>query len=402
MVSTPQIHENIVAAWRAGEEKIRCKIILVKCDGTVTILKCKWPCGSVYEGHWTVDGSVCAGDYVDRAILNGKVAGKYHDGSVYEGDLKDGKLHGKGIFKWVSGSVYKGDWKDDKRHGKGTYKYARGIYEGDWKDDKRHGKGTIKWECGNVYEGEWMDGKLHGKGTLKYANGGVYEGRWKDGRKHGKGTLYEGRWKDDRKHGKGTLKYANGDVYEGRWYRGGTSYEKGIYKDAKTMKLTPREQNIQVLSKKVLKKTIESEYSLRYHIDTFGERLRRIRSLYLLLLRNRIELTAPQFITDANHNVHELPLECPANRGWKLTKDAFYKAVDVKQYIRENIREGNHPKYYNPRLALVTLTKWQKHVHAIVLNDAISYYKKVPNKMPIEVKSRIVSYLITPYILPHL
>ena len=380
MVSTPQIHENIVAAWRAGEEKIRCKIILVKCDGTVTILKCKWPCGSVYEGHWTADGSVCAGDYVDRAILNGKVAGKYHDGSVYEGDLKDGKLHGKGIFKWVSGSVYKGDWKDGKLHGKGTY----------------------KWECGNVYEGEWMDGRKHGKGTLKYANGNVHEGRWKDGRKHGKGTLYEGRWKDDRKHGKGTLKYANGGVYEGRWWRGGTSYGKGIYKDAKTMKLTPREQNIQVLSKKVLKKTIESEYSLRYHIDTFGERLRRIRSLYLLLLRNRIELTAPQFITDANHNVHELPLECPANRGWKMTKDAFYKAVDVKQYIRANIREGNHPKYYNHRLVLVTLTKWQKHVHAIVLNDAISYYQKVPSQLPTEVKSRIVSYLITPYILPHL
>lgn len=317
----------------------------------------------------------------------GNGAYKYADGGVYDGDWKDGMRHGKGTYKYAWG-IYEGDWKDDQRHGKGTIKWGRGgsVYEGDWKDDERNGKGTYKWECGNVYAGEWMDGWMYGKGTFKYANGNVYEGRWKDGRKHGKGTL----------------KYANGGVYEGRWWRGGTSYGKGIYKDAETMKLTTREQNIQVLSKKVLKKTIESEYSLRYHIDTFGERLRRIRSLYLLLLRNRIELTAPQFITDANHNVHELPLECPANRGWKMTKDAFYKAVDVKQYIRENIREGNHPISYNPRLVLVTLTKWQKHVHAIVLNDAISYYKKVPNKMPTEVKSRIVSYLITPYILPHL
>ena len=38
MVSTPQIHENIVAAWRAGEEKTICNAILIKCDGTVTLI----------------------------------------------------------------------------------------------------------------------------------------------------------------------------------------------------------------------------------------------------------------------------------------------------------------------------------------------------------------------------
>jgi hypothetical protein len=38
MVSTPQIHDNIVAAWRAGEEKTLYNFIVVKCDGTVTLL----------------------------------------------------------------------------------------------------------------------------------------------------------------------------------------------------------------------------------------------------------------------------------------------------------------------------------------------------------------------------
>lgn len=38
MVSTPKIHENIVASWRAGEEKSFYKIILVKADGTVSLL----------------------------------------------------------------------------------------------------------------------------------------------------------------------------------------------------------------------------------------------------------------------------------------------------------------------------------------------------------------------------
>ena len=38
MVSTPKIHDNIVASWRAGEEKTFYKIIVVNADGTVTLL----------------------------------------------------------------------------------------------------------------------------------------------------------------------------------------------------------------------------------------------------------------------------------------------------------------------------------------------------------------------------
>mgnify|MGYP001988154730 FL=1 len=272
-------------------------------------------------------------------------------------------LYGQGVYKYVDGGLYDGHWKNGLRHGNGTYKWASGsIYHGDWKGGKQHGKGTYKWACGDVYEGDWKNGKRNGKGTFKTASGEVYEGRWKDSKKHG----------------------------------------TGIYKYAETMDLATREKNMQELSRKVLKKTMEFEKNLDYYSDPLGEKLRRIRSLYLLLLRNRFKLTAPQFITDANNNIREIPLECPANRDWKMAKMAFYKALDVKQYIRETIPEGTQTKYYNPRLLIVTLTKWQKYIHDIVLNDAISYYKKVPNKMPTEVKSRIVSYLITPHILSHL
>lgn len=300
--------------------------------------------------------------------------------------MKTMLLYGNGAYKYADGGVYDGNWKNGMRHGNGTYKWASGsVYHGDWKGGKQHGKGTHKWTCGDVYEGDWKDGKRNGKGTFKTASGEVYEGRWKDSKKHGKGTfksacgeVYEGRWKDDKKHGTGTYKYAE------------------------TMDLATREKNMQELSKTVLIKTMGFDSpNLCYYSDPLGEKFRRIRSLYLLLLRNRFKLTAPQFVTDAN-NVREIPLECPANRDWKMAKMAFYKALDVKQYIRETIPEGTRTKYYNPRLLIVTLTKWQKYIHAIVLNDAISYYKKVPNKIPTEVKSRIVSYLITPYILPHL
>jgi hypothetical protein len=206
--------------------------------------------------------------------------------------MKTMLLYGQGVYKYVDGGLYDGHWKNGLRHGNGTYKWASGsIYHGDWKGGKQHGKGTYKWACGDVYEGDWKNGKRNGKGTFKTASGEVYEGRWKDSKKHG----------------------------------------TGIYKYAETMDLATREKNMQELSRKVLKKT-----------------------------------------------------------------------MDVKQYIRETIPEGTQTKYYNPRLLIVTLTKWQKYIHDIVLNDAISYYKKVPNKMPTEVKSRIVSYLITPHILSHL
>lgn len=301
--------------------------------------------------------------------------------------MKTMLLYGNGAYKYADGGVYDGDWKDGMRHGKGTYKWADGeLYEGDWKAGKKHGKGTITYANGNKYEGDYVDGKQHGKGTFKWTDGDVYEGDWKDGKRHGKGTY----------------KWACGNVYEGRW-KDGKRRGKGIYKYAETMDLATREKNMQELSKTVLIKTMGFESAnLCYYSDPLGEKLRRIRSLYLLLLRNRFKLTAPQFMTDANNNVREIPLECPANRDWKMAKMAFYNALDVKQYIRETIPEGTRTKYYNPRLLIVTLTKWQKYIHEIVLNDAISYYQKVPSQLPTEVKSRIVSYLITPYILPHL
>jgi len=67
-------------------------------------------------------------------------------------------------------------------HGSGTFRYADGsVYEGEWKDGKRHGTGTCQYVDGNVYEGEWKDGKPHGRGRLRYADRTVYEGVWADG-----------------------------------------------------------------------------------------------------------------------------------------------------------------------------------------------------------------------------
>eukprot|EP00984_Skeletonema_dohrnii_P026186 scaffold15496_cov81-Skeletonema_dohrnii-CCMP3373.AAC.2 len=45
---------------------------------------------------------------------------------------------------YADGSVYEGDWKDDKMHGEGKMTYANGVvYDGHWRDDKKHGEGIL-------------------------------------------------------------------------------------------------------------------------------------------------------------------------------------------------------------------------------------------------------------------
>ena len=121
-----------------------------------------------------------------------------------------------------------------------------------------------------------------------------------------------------------------------------------------------------------------------------------IRSLYLLLLRNRLELT------ETNDEL-DVSLHCPTDEDWDLVITSFYKAVKFKEYIQGEIlanRTNPYNSYY--RLVLLTMEKWQKHVHGVVLNDAVSYYKKTPTQFPTELKTHIVSYLISPHILKHL
>ena len=61
----------------------------------------------------------------------------FPDGSVYEGQLRDGVPHGLGKQVYPNGSTYEGGWKAGLRDGFGKYVWPDGtIYEGGWKDDK--------------------------------------------------------------------------------------------------------------------------------------------------------------------------------------------------------------------------------------------------------------------------
>ena len=43
----------------------------------------------------------------------------YADGTIYEGNINDGKPNGKGRYTYTSGNDFQGDVKDGEPHGKG-------------------------------------------------------------------------------------------------------------------------------------------------------------------------------------------------------------------------------------------------------------------------------------------
>ncbi|MBE6142483.1 MAG: hypothetical protein E7177_00650 [Erysipelotrichaceae bacterium] len=71
---------------------------------------------------------------------NGKGKFIYDDGSIYEGQFKDGCFNGFGTYKWTNGDHFEGMYKDDVRNGKGKYYYSDGdVVECNYENDKRHG-----------------------------------------------------------------------------------------------------------------------------------------------------------------------------------------------------------------------------------------------------------------------
>ena len=148
----------------------------------------------------------------------------YLDGTVYEGEWKDGNYHGQGKMTWSylllrlfgieSDVVYEGEWKDSKMHGQGKYTSAAHgtVYEGEWKNDNMHGQGKKTWYNGDVYEGEWKDDNRHGQGKYTWPSGTVYDGEWKDDNMHGQGefTSLDGTFKGEVKEGKPISVYRTG------------------------------------------------------------------------------------------------------------------------------------------------------------------------------------------------
>ena len=70
-----------------------------------------------------------------------------------------------------------------------TYHYKDGsIFTGQLINGKENGFGTLINSKGDKYEGEFIDGLKCGNGTLHYHNGDIYVGEFRNDLKNGKGT----------------------------------------------------------------------------------------------------------------------------------------------------------------------------------------------------------------------
>lgn len=94
---------------------------------------------------------------------------RFGDGTVYEGDVADGKPHGKGKISYPNGNAYDGSWVEGKitGYGVGTWKEKNDTgseytvtWEGDWQNKTRNGAGLERHSDGFVMLGTWQDGIL--------------------------------------------------------------------------------------------------------------------------------------------------------------------------------------------------------------------------------------------------
>ena len=218
---------------------------------------------------------VYTGQYNDKGQYHGNGKLVDDDGTIYEGQWENGKIHGKGTETHPSRlHWYQGDFLNGKRHGQGEEIYLNGKrFTGTWHEGEKKGIGHGKeiYADRSTFEGEFMDGQKH-NGTRLYPDGSYYVGGWKDnkqygtgrayklkqnhqtytgdmldGKKHGQGMTifdttdqendlydgqqYDGAWCKDEMHGKGKYVWKEGDSYEGDFVHG-KFHGKGTYTHA--------------------------------------------------------------------------------------------------------------------------------------------------------------------------
>ncbi|CAD7950971.1 unnamed protein product [Amoebophrya sp. A25] len=147
------------------------------------------------------------------------------NGTMYEGQVRDGVKQGHGRYKYVEppGS-YEGQWADNRAHGLGHFKDAAGEYKGYWMSGEKHGLGMEIWfDDSTIFRGMYVSGVKQGDGIYQWSDGSAYEGQLRDNVICGHGRLtdeegvYVGEFVDNAQHGYGRWDYANGDFYEGQF-----------------------------------------------------------------------------------------------------------------------------------------------------------------------------------------
>ncbi len=147
------------------------------------------------------------------------------DGSIYFGEIQDGRFHGQGKLLWSNGARYEGGFSNGLAQGHGVMEFADGArYEGDFKNGQLHGQGVLTYMNGTRYSGEFRNGMPHGLVTISYADGSEYTGNVVKSELQGQGRLtessgvvYEGEFVD------GEIVKGSSSNPDGSHYQGGFS-----------------------------------------------------------------------------------------------------------------------------------------------------------------------------------
>ncbi len=144
------------------------------------------------------NGEMYRGSFKDGAF-EGFGTYHYTDGAVYEGEWSKGLRHGEGKLTKADGASYAGIWRCDELEGgdgsdeqgdalvqcfseKRRYSYADGsVYEGEFRQGVPDGEGTCYYANGDKYVGGWKDHAPHGEGVMYFANGKVHGAYWSEG-----------------------------------------------------------------------------------------------------------------------------------------------------------------------------------------------------------------------------
>lgn len=173
-----------------------------------------------------IDEDADAKPVVDSSSNRLKKTINYDDGTIYEGEVLNGKPDGYGKMMFSNGNIYEGFFLNGKRGGKGRFTWSSGaFYEGVWVQDLREDEhGHQLFSDGSVYDGGWKAGKRDGYGAQEWKDGRMYVGEWKDDKRNGQGIMsfpdkatYDGEWVDDEYCGYGIYTRKDGFKYVGEW-----------------------------------------------------------------------------------------------------------------------------------------------------------------------------------------
>ncbi|MBL8019841.1 MAG: hypothetical protein JNM27_09265 [Leptospirales bacterium] len=103
------------------------------------------------------------GECIKGDCVNGMGQIRLSDGSVHEGDFRDGVPNGFGQRTTQDGKVYVGDWRGDDIPSYAAVFLKKGWdFTGGIENLLFQGEGILHWKCGASVKGQWERGRLHG------------------------------------------------------------------------------------------------------------------------------------------------------------------------------------------------------------------------------------------------